>query len=60
MVELLVFVVVLILIAGVLAYLINAAPFIDAQFKQIAVWALLAVAVLIVVLKLAGLAGVSL
>lgn len=50
----------LILIAGVLAYLINAAPFIDAQFKQIAVWALLAVAVLIVVLKLAGLAGVSL
>ncbi len=60
MVELLIFVVVIVLIAGVLAWLINSAPFIEPQFKQLAVWALLAVAVLIVVLRLAGVAGVDL
>jgi len=59
-VEILVFVVVIVLIAGVLAWLINSAPFIEPQFKQLAVWSLMAIAVLIVVLRLAGVAGVDL
>jgi len=59
-VEILVFVVVIVLIAGVLAWLINSAPFIEPQFKQLAVWTLMAIAVLIVVLRLAGVAGVDL
>lgn len=59
MIELLVWVVVVVLIAGVLAWLVQSAPFIEGTLKQIGVWAIIAVAVLIIIMKLAGVAGVS-
>lgn len=60
MLEVLIFIVVVVVVAGLLAWLIQSAPFIEGTIKQIGVWAIAAVAVLIIVLKLAGLAGVSL
>lgn len=60
MIEILIWVVVVVLVAGVLAWLIQSAPFIDARFKQLGVWVILAVAVLIILLKLVGIAGVDL
>jgi hypothetical protein len=59
-VEILIYIVVVAIIAGLLAWLVNSAPFIEGQFKQLAVWAILALAVLVIVLKLAGVAGVDL
>jgi len=44
----------LILIVGVVVFLINAAPFIDARFKQIATWLLLAVVIIYVILTVFG------
>jgi hypothetical protein len=58
-IETLIFIVVVIVIAGVLAWLIQSAPFIEGMLKQIGVWAICAVAVIIIIMKLAGLAGVS-
>lgn len=59
MIELLIYVVVVAVIAGALAWLVNTAPFIVEPIKSIAVWAIAAIAVLIIILKLAGVAGVS-
>lgn len=59
MIETLIFIVVVVVIAGLLAWLIQSAPFIEGTLKQIGVWAIAAVAVIVIILKLAGLAGVS-
>lgn len=59
MIETLIFIVVVIVIAGLLAWLIQSAPFIEGTLKQIGVWAIAAVAVIIIILKLAALAGVG-
>ncbi len=60
MIELLIWVVVVAIIAGALAWLVQTAPFIAEPIKSIAVWAIAAIAVLIIILKLAGVAGVDL
>ncbi len=60
MIDLLIWIVVLAIIAGALAWLVQSAPFIAEPIKSIAVWAIGAVAVLIIILKLAGVAGVDL
>lgn len=60
MVSILVTIVVVILIVGILAYVIQAALFIAEPFKSFAVWALIAAAAIIIILQLAGLAGVHL
>lgn len=60
MVSILITIVVVILIVGILAYVIQAAPFIAEPFKSFAVWALIAAAAIIIILQLAGLAGVHL
>lgn len=59
MVDLLIWVVVVAIIAGALAWLMQSAPFIVEPIKSIAVWAIGAIAVLIIIIKLAGFAGVS-
>lgn len=48
----LVFVAVVVLICGLIAYLIRSAPFIEEPFKSFGVWAVLAVAIIIIVMKL--------
>lgn len=48
----LVFVAVVVLICGLIAYLIRSAPFIEEPFKSFGVWAILAVAIIIIVIKL--------
>jgi hypothetical protein len=58
--SILITIVVVILIVGILAYVIQAAPFIAEPFKSFAVWALIAAAAIIIILQLAGLAGVHL
>ncbi len=60
MIALLIWIVVVAIIAGALAWLVQSAPFIVEPIKSIAVWAICAVAVLIIILKLAGVAGVDL
>jgi hypothetical protein len=44
----------IVLLAGVIYYLINAAPFIDPKFKQIAMWLILVAVVLYVAFALLG------
>ncbi len=48
----LVFVAVVVLICGLIAYLIRSAPFIEEPFKSFGVWAVLAVAIILLVVKL--------
>jgi hypothetical protein len=48
----LVFVAVVVLICGLIAYLIRSAPFIEEPFKSFGVWAILAVAIIVIVIKL--------
>jgi len=48
----LVFVAVVVLICGLIAYLIRSAPFIEEPFKSFGVWAVLAVAIIVIVIKL--------
>lgn len=48
----LVFIAVVVLICGLIAYLIRSAPFIEEPFKSFGVWAILAVAIIIIVIKL--------
>lgn len=59
MVSVLVWIVVVAVVAGLLAYLVQSAPFIVEPIKSMAVWSIAAVAIVIIVLKLAGLAGVG-
>lgn len=48
----LIFIVVVVIICGLLAYLIRSAPFIEEPFKSIGVWAIVAVAIVVIVIKL--------
>lgn len=59
MVSILIFVVVVAVVAGLLAYLVQSAPFIVEPIKSIAVWVIAAIAIVIIILKLLGLAGIS-
>ena len=56
----LVTILIILVICGAIAFLLNRAPFIEEPFKSFGVWAILCVAVILVILQLAGLAGVSL
>lgn len=60
MITILITIVVVILICGILAFLIQAAPFIAEPFKSFGVWVLIAVAAIIIIIELASLAGVHL
>lgn len=60
MISILITIVVVIVIAGILAFLVQSAPFIAEPFKSFAVWCLIAVAAIVVILDLAQLAGVHL
>lgn len=51
-VAILLFLVVVILVCGLLAFLIRSAPFIEEPFKSWGVWALMAVAAILIVIKL--------
>lgn len=56
----LVTILIILVICGSIAFLLNRAPFIEEPFKSFGVWCILVVAVILVILQLAGLAGVSL
>lgn len=60
MVSVLVTVVVVLLVCGILAWLIQAAPMIAEPFKSFAVYCLIAVAAIIIIIELVGLTGVHL
>lgn len=51
-VGILIFVVVVVVIAGLLAYLLRSAPFVEEPFKSVGVWAILAIAIIVIVIKL--------
>lgn len=51
-ISILIFVAVVVLICGLIAYLIRSAPFIEDPFKSFGVWAILAVAIILIVVKL--------
>ncbi len=51
-ISILVFVAVVVLICGLVAYLIRSAPFVEEPFKSFGVWAVLAVAIILIVIKL--------
>lgn len=59
MISLLIYIVVVAIIAGALAWLVQSAPFIAEPIRSVAVWGICAIAVLIIILKLAGVAGVE-
>jgi len=59
LVSVLIFIVVVLLICGLLAYLLRSAPFVDEPFKSWGVWAIMAVAIILIVVKLLELLGVS-
>lgn len=59
MIDLLIWVVVVAVIGGLLAWLVQSAPFIAEPIRSIAVWAIAAIVVVIIILKLAGVAGVG-
>lgn len=48
----LIFIAVVVVICGLLAFLIRSAPFIEEPFKSWGVWALMAVAAILIVIKL--------
>lgn len=52
LIGILIFIAVVVLICGLIAYLIRSAPFIEEPFKSFGVWAVLAVAILLIVVKL--------
>ena len=59
LIELLITVLVIGLIAGIAWYIITSAPFIPEPIKSLAAWAVVAIALVILVIKLAAVAGVS-
>lgn len=59
MIGLLIYIAIVAIIAGVIAFLVRSAPFIEEPLKSWAVWAIIAVAVLVILLRLAGLAGID-
>ena len=60
MLTLLIYIVVVCLVAGILAYILRSAPFVDEPFKSWGVWAFLSVAALIILFKILEVTGVSL
>lgn len=48
----LLFIVIVVIVCGLLAYLLRSAPFIEEPFKSIGVWAIVAVAVILIIIKL--------
>ena len=52
MVSVAIFCIVVLLIGALVAYVLNRAPFLEGDLKQIAVWAVIAVTVLVIILKL--------
>lgn len=58
MISILVTIVIIVVICGLVAFLLQQAPFIAEPFKSFGVYAILVVAVILIVLQLAGLAGV--
>jgi hypothetical protein len=52
LIGLLIFIVVVAIICGLLAYLLRSAPFIEEPFKSWGSWAILAVGIILVVIKL--------
>lgn len=51
-ISVLLFIVVVVIVAGLLSYLLRSAPFIDEPFKSWGAWAIIAVAIIVIVLKL--------
>ncbi len=60
MISLLIYIAIVAIIAGVIAFLVRSAPFIEEPLKSWAVWAIIAVAVLIILFRIAGLADINL
>jgi uncharacterized membrane protein YdjX (TVP38/TMEM64 family) len=60
MLSILVTILIILVICGAIAFLLQRATFIEEPFKSFGVWCILVVAVILIVLQLAGLAGVSL
>lgn len=60
MLTLLIYIVVVCLVAGILAYILRSAPFVEEPFKSWGVWAILCVAALIILFKILEVTGVSL
>lgn len=59
LIALLVFVLIVALIAGLVVFLIRRAPFIPGEFKAWAEYAVIAIAILIIIVKLLNLLGVA-
>lgn len=59
MISFLIFLVVVILVAGLCVGLLRRAPFIDADLKQWAEWAILAIAVVLIVVRALALIGIN-
>lgn len=59
MISFLIFFVVVILIAGLCVGLLRRAPFIDGDLKQWAEWAILAIAVVLIVVRALALIGIN-
>lgn len=60
MLTLLIYIVVVCLVAGILAYILRSAPFVEEPFKSWGVWAIIVVALLIIMFKILEVAGISL
>ncbi len=60
MISTLITILIIVIVCGAIAFLLQRAPFIEEPFKSFGVYALLVVAVILIVLQLAGLAGVTL
>ncbi len=60
MISTLITILIIVIVCGAIAFLLQRAPFIEEPFKSFGVYALLVVAVILIVLQLAGLANVSL
>jgi hypothetical protein len=60
MISILITILVILVICGAIAFLLNRAPFIEEPFKSFGVWCILAVAVILIIIELAQLAGVHL
>lgn len=60
MLTILITIVAVLVICGIIAFLINRAPFIDEPFKSFAVWCIIAIAAIFIIIELVNLAGVHL
>jgi uncharacterized membrane protein YdjX (TVP38/TMEM64 family) len=60
MLSVLLTILVILVICGAIAFLLNRAPFVEEPFKSFGVWVILVVAVIMIILVLAPLVGVHL